>query len=181
MAKTQNTLVNGIAYSYVDMNIQITGLSAAAYAGGFTGFPIKSISYSSNQKKSANYENSKYATSYSFGKVEFSGTLTFTLDSLEFLRDAIYKLTANSRSILDLPPSDITITYSNKGKINIHTIKNVIFTTEGTSGSEGDDTFAVSCDFIASFINYGNPSELGLAAVAPAITAVLGTDNQITL
>jgi hypothetical protein len=181
MAKKQNTLINGIAYSYVDMSVSIAGVNPVLYAGGFVGIPVKSISYDSTQTKTANYENSKYATSYSYGKVEFAGSLTFTLDSLEFLRDRIYELTSSSRSILDLPACDITITYANKGKINVHTIKNAVFTTEKCSGSEGDATFAVSCDFIASFINYGDISSLGTAAVSAAIIKEATDDNQITL
>lgn len=178
MAKKQNTLINGIAYSYVDMSITIEGLGPSQYVDGFVGIPIQSISYSANQQKTANYANSKYATSYSYGKVEFSGSISFTLDSMEYLRDKIFENFAESRSILDLPASTITITFSNKGKTNVHSIKNVIFTTENTDGSEGDDQFSVSCDFIASFINYGDASTLGLGTVG-AVIATASPDNQL--
>jgi hypothetical protein len=179
MAKAQKTLINGVAYSYVDLSISFEGTTVAAYADGFKGIPIQSIDYSSTQQKTANYENSKYPTSYSYGKVEFTGSVTFTLDSIEFLRDRIFELTAESRSILDLPTGDLTLTYANRGKANIHTLKNVAFTTENTSGSEGDDTFAVSCDFIASFIQYGDPTNVKFIAIA-AVKEIAGSDNQIT-
>lgn len=179
MAKKQNTLINGVAYSYVDMSILFEGLPAQ-YLDGFVGIPIQSIDYNATQQKTANYENSKYATAYSFGKVEFSGSITFSLDSFEFLRDQIFDATDSySRSILDLPPVDITISYSNKGKANTHTIKNVIFTTENTSGSEGDDIFTVSCDFIASFIQYGDLTEVKTATIATGVKEVISGDNQI--
>lgn len=179
MAKKQNTLINGVAYSYVDMNFSIQGLESA-YADGFVGIPVQSIDYTASQQKTANYENSKYATSYSYGKIEYSGSVTFTLDSMEFMRDRIFEITGDSRSILDLPPSDITITYSNKGKLNIHTLKNVIFSTENLSGSEGDDMFTVSCDFIASFVQYGDVTS-GIGAVASLTKVINNNDNQVNL
>ena len=181
MSKKQNTLINGIAYNYVDMSVSFAGITVPAYAQGIVGIPVKNISYDATQSKTANYEYSKYATSYSYGKIEYKGTMTFTLDSLEFLRDRIFELFSGSRTILDLPACDVTITFANKGKINVHTLKNVIFTSEKTSGSEGDATFSVACDFLCSFINYGDPSALGLVAVTAAVVKEASGDNQVTL
>lgn len=173
MSKFQKTLVNGQAYSYVDMSFHIDGITDL---DGFVGIPIKSIDYNGNQQKSFIYENSKFATGVSYGKMEFSGSVSFTLDSFEFLRDRIFSYSGNiSRSILDLPPVDITINYVNRGKFNSHVIHNVVFTTENLSGAEGDDNFGVTCDFMASFINYGDNIQGG---VATFVNIINSDDNQ---
>jgi hypothetical protein len=178
MSKTQNTLINGIAYSYVDMSLTIGALYPLQIASGFNGIPIKSIDYSANQSKSFNYENSSYATSLSYGKHEYSGSIKFTLDSFEFLRDQLYTLYGGTRSILDLPASDINITFANKGKVNSHVLKYVVFTKESNSGSEGDAIFSVSADFICSYINFGDPSKLGAVAITQAVLSSQSIDNQ---
>lgn len=177
---TQKTLINGQAYSYTDISFEIVGVDAAP---GFVGIPIKSISYNSAQQKAMNYENSKYATSLSYGKKEFSGSVTFSLDSMELLRDAIFALGVRSRSITDLPATNIKITFMNKGKLNVHTIQFAAFLNENLSGAEGADQMEVSCDFIASYINYGLTTSFSAVSVSLDATNVLlnGNDNQGSL
>jgi len=174
---TQKTLINGQAYSYTDISFEIVGVDAVP---GFNGIPIKSISYNSTQQKAMNYENSKYATSLSYSKKEYSGSVTFSLDSMELLRDAIFSIGVTSRSITDLPATNIKVTFSNKGKINVHTIQFAAFTSEIFSGSEGADQMEVSCDFIASYVDYSSKSSYSGVSVAlnTANTLLNGDDNQ---
>ena len=160
------TLINGIAYSFVDITISIPGLSDILV--GFNGLPIKSISYNATQQKSMNYENSKYATSISLGKLTYTGNIGLTADAAEQFRDAVFSNFVEQRSIMAIPAININITFSNKGKINVTSIKNVAFTTENLTGAEGNDTIAVSCDFIASHIEFGG-------ATPPAVVFF---DNQ---
>ena len=173
------TLINGQAYNFVNVQLSIDGVSSIP---GFTGVHIKSISYNASQSKTANYENSMYATTYSYGKKEFSGSVTFTLDAAEFLRDAIFELGTNTRSLLDLPPTDFNIKFTNKGKFNSVKIRNVALKTENFSGSEGDATMGITCDFIASDIEYDKKTEL-LTAVLYETGAVIinQTDNQTAI
>ena len=174
--KDPNTLINGVAYNYADMAVQIGG--AELTYDGFAGQPVQSITYNKSVNKVAHYENSRYTTAYSYGKEEFSGNITFSLDSLEFLRDRIYSyLGDTSRSITDIPAIDITVTYRNEGKLTTHTIKNVTFTSEDHGGSEGDDMMTVSCDFIASYIVYGANGDT-LPQTAVAIIETNQEDNQ---
>lgn len=161
-----NTLINGIAYSFVDISISIGGLTPIV---GFNGVPIKSISYNAVQQKSMNYENSKYATSISLGKLTYTGNIGLTADAAEQLRDSVFNVFQVERSICSMPAVDVTITFSVKGKINVTILKNVAFTTENLTGAEGNDTIAVSCDFIASHIEFG-------ASVIPNPTVLF--DNQ---
>lgn len=176
MAQTQSTLINGQAYNFVDVQFQINGVSGVP---GFIGIPIKSISYKASQTKTALYENSKYATAYSYGKKEYSGTVTFTLDSMELLRDAIFALTASSRSITDLPATDVVITFVNKGKKNVHTIHMAAFTSEDFSGSEGDASMNVTCNFISPFIEYGDNNAIVASLVLDAANTIINdSDNQ---
>lgn len=161
----QKTLINGQAYSFVDAQFSIGNI---ALGTGFLGLPIKSISYNADQQKSMNYENSKYPTSYSLNKITTSGSVSFTLDTMEVLRDAIFDING-TRSIKSLAPTDIVLTFINKGKTNVHTIKSAIFSTENYSGSEGDDTMQITCDFIAANIDFGDKT---------VVTATVVTDNQ---
>lgn len=174
MAIQPRTLINGIAYSFVDISISIPGLSAPLV--GFKGLPIKSISYNATQQKTANYENSKYATSYSYGKMTYTGNIGLTADAAEQFRDAVFAIGLTERSITAMPAIDIAVTFSNRGKVNVTTIKNVAFTTENLTGAEGNDTIAVSCDFIASHIQF-NTSLTPQVAVSAAFD-VMGIDNQ---
>lgn len=174
------TLINGQAYSFVDVTFSISELIAVP---GFNGVPIKSISYNLNQTKTMNYENSKFPTSVSYSKVESTGSVTFTLDSAEMLRDAIFDAGVSERSIVACPATDITLKFFNKGKANTTTLYNVCFTTENMTGSEGDDTLAVTCDFICSHIGFGpkggssDITELVLGA-SKQVISFGGKDNQ---
>lgn len=155
---TPTTLINGQAYSFVDVTFDILNITEST---GFKGVPIKAISYNVGQQKTMNYENSKYPTSVSYGKITSTGSLTLTLDSAEILRDAIFSNGVRERSIVGCPSTDITLTFSNKGKLNTTTLHNVCFITENMSGTEGDDTLSVTCDFICSFIDFGGLSTIG--------------------
>lgn len=168
------TLINGQAYSFVDVTFDFGGLIAVP---GFNGVPIKSISYNVNQQTTANYENSKYTTSYSYGKMTYTGSVTFTSDSAELMRDAIYLLGVRERSIAACPAANLTLTFSNRGKINTTTIHNLKFTTENLSASEGDDTLQVTCDFIASFVDFGGISAT-TSVIATVINGGLDVINQ---
>lgn len=164
----QKTTVNGQAFSFVDIKVTIAELPFAA----FNGIPIKSISYNQSRQRVYNYENSKYPTSFSIGKATFTGSVTFTMDSFELLRAGITASTAGYTSITELPPINILIKYNNAGKSAATEIKGVLFTSENVSGSEGDDTFSISCDFVASDIFNG-------LEVTKAFTiATINLDNQ---
>lgn len=171
------TLINGQAYSFVDVSFDIAGITPIP---GFNGCPIKSINYNASQQKTANYENSKYATSYSYGKMTFGGSVTFTLDAAELIRDIIYIPAIRERSLVAMPSASITLTFSVKGKINKTKIHNVVFLNENLSGSEGDDQFTVTCDFLASNITYGDIGGVGhLATLAEGAADIINFgDNQ---
>jgi len=159
----QTTLINGQAYSFCDVNFGVGGIDSLP---GFVGIPIKSISYNVGQAKSMNYENSKYATSVSYSKMTYTGSVTFTLDTAELLRDSIFLLGIRERSIVAMPATNISLSFVNKGKANTTTLHNVIFTTENMSANEGDDQMVVTCDFLASFVDFGGES---------ITTSVIGT------
>ena len=174
---TPKTLINGQSYNFVDVTFDLGQLIAVT---GFNGVPIKSISYDVSQAKSANYENSKYSTSYSYGKMTYQGTVEFTLDTAELLRDSIFSLGIRERSIVSMPATNITLTFSNKGKVNTTTIHNVIFLNEKMSAAEGDEQLKVTCDFLASFIDFGpvgGVSVIGTLA-AGSLDIIHAGDNQ---
>lgn len=175
---TQRTLINGQAYSFCDVIFDFGNLGTLP---GFDGIPIKSITYNVSQQKTMNNENSKYATSVSYGKMTYNGSVTFTLDTAELFRDSIYKLGVRERSIVSCPAANITLTFINKGKVNVTTIHNVIFTTENFSASEGDDTLQVTCDYLASFVDFGGMSTISvIGTIVNNSTDILNSgDNQL--
>lgn len=160
MANQLGTLVNGQSYSFVNMTMQFSGVSDINPA--FAGLPFKSISWNINRSKQANFENSTYATSYSYGKIEVDGSITFTKDTLEMIREGLagaYPVIENKfteNSMVGLPAVDLIITYSVGGKANTVKLFYVTFTNEQHSGSEGDDQMNVTCDFIAARVSNSN-------------------------
>lgn len=175
MAKT---LINGQAYSFVDTTVDFGGLSVNS---SFNGLPIKSISYNVSQQKTMNFENSKYATSLSYGKMTYAGSLTLTLDTAELFRDSIFKLGVRERSIVACPASNLTIKFGNRGKVNATKLFNVVFLTENLSASEGDDTMQVTCDFICSFVDFGSTSLIKSVVgtiINDSLDSINSGDNQ---
>lgn len=146
---TQKTLINNQAFSFVDCSISI-GTLKPGVDFSYVGIPIKSISYNVSQQKTMNYENSKYPTTYSLGKVSVTGSVTFQKDTFEALKADISAQTAGGKGIHDMPPLTITLNFVVKAKAAQTIITNVLFTTENMSAAEGDDTIQVTCDFIAA-------------------------------
>lgn len=166
-----SALINGQAYNFIDMSLSIGGITTIP---GFTGLPIKGITYNTSRVKSANYENSRRATSYSYGIETVTGTLTLTADTAFYLKDAIFALGVTDRNLVSMPVVDITLSYINKGKSNVVVIKNVAFTTDNNGGSQGDDQMTTTADFIATEVKAG-----GVLATALTIASyVIDNDNQ---
>lgn len=149
------TLINGQAYSFVDASFKIAGVQLY---NTYDGVPFASIEYTNSQQKTFNYENSKRPTSVSYGKITCSGSITFHLDAVENLRETAFKM-FGSNSLTDLPNLECRIIFSNGGKRSVHTLRSMMFTEEGISGSDGDDVFTVTCPFVCAEISYGNAVE----------------------
>lgn len=151
------------------MTMQFSGVSDINPA--FSGLPFKAVSWNINRSKQANYENSTYATSYSYGKIEISGSITFTKDTLEMIREGLngaYPVIENKfveNSMVGLPAVDLVITYSVGGKANVVKLMYVTFTNEVHNASEGEDQMTVTCDFIAARVSNSNKFTLSQVAL----------------
>lgn len=169
---TPRTLINGQAYAYSDIQFRLMGLPAYE---GFNGIPIQGISFTENQPSDYHYENSRRPTAISYGNIEVNGSLTFTIDALETVRDRIFEFTGQSRSLVDLPPIDIYITFANAGKVNSIQILSAKLEGNDFSASSGDTMMQVTVPYRAAAITYGNLTvELAIAANQ----AINGNDNQ---
>lgn len=133
-------LVNGIAYSYVDIKVKIAGVEIPS---------VSKISYTEDQQKSNNYGTGDRPTSRGKGKIEPKANFEISMNDIEAMRDV-----APNGSLLKLPPFDIEISFLNEQKVVTHTIKNCEFTNDGVEAGVDDMDIKKSFDLTPSHILY---------------------------
>lgn len=137
----QNTpLINGIAYSYVDVKILI---------GGVTTPGVYKINYTEEQAKENNYGTGESPTSRGKGKKELKASIEISMNDVEAIRDA-----APNGSLLALPAFDILVNFLNSQKVVTHTLKNCEFLNDGVEAGVDDKDIKKSFDLILSEILY---------------------------
>lgn len=130
------TLINGKAYSYVD-------ITATALGGAFPG--MKTIDYEVIQEKPNNWGTSVEPVSRGKGKKDPSGSLQLSMNDIEALRDA-----APNGSLLDIPMFNLILVFGNPQKPVTHILENLEFTNDGGSGSEDDTDLVFTLNFVFS-------------------------------
>jgi len=138
MATPSIPLINGKAYSYVDVLIKIAGVLIPS---------VSKISYSEEQAKENNYGTGGRPTSRGRGKIEPKASIEISMNDVEALRDA-----APNGSLLALDPFDIEIHFLNTQKVVHHTLKNCEFTSDGVEAGTDDKDLKMSFDLILSHI-----------------------------
>lgn len=133
-------LVNGTAYSYVQCTAEAWGINIL-----FT-----ELNYKESQAKTNNYNNGKYASTRTYGKVEPTSN-SITLDKKQ--NDALRAIAPSRRALHSLPPTDFRVTYANAGEPpTTDIIKNFEFKDNGNEGSVDDDYMTTSLETIFSHI-----------------------------
>ncbi len=133
-------LVNGKAYSYVDIVVKIAGINTPS---------VSKISYTEEQQKENNYGTGSRPVSRGEGKIEAKASIEISMNDVEAIRDV-----APDGSLLRLPPFDIQVTFLNSSKVVTHTIKNCEFTSDGVEAGVDDKDIKTSFDLIPSHILY---------------------------
>ena len=134
------TLVNGRAFSYVDvtlaiLNVPIPGLSA--------------INYTEEQDKTNEFGTSNRPVARGVGAINASGSLEMSMNEVEALRDI-----APNGSLLLIPAFEIVIVFGNPGKIQRHVLEAAQFIDDGVEMAAGDTEIKRTFGLIISKIRY---------------------------
>lgn len=97
---TQECLVNGVAYSWVNITFPLFGRIVEG---------ITAISYKKKQEKVNNYGRGKKAVSRGRGKEEYEASITIEMKEAEWIK------TQANGSLLDLKPFDVPVVFSGDG------------------------------------------------------------------
>lgn len=134
------TLVNGRAYSYVDVTLAILNVPTPG---------ISAINYTEEQDKTNEFGTSTRPTARGRGVINASGSLEISMDEVEALRDV-----APSGSLLLLPAFDIVVVFGNPGKIQTHVLEAVEFLDDGVEMALGDTEIKRTFGLVISNIRY---------------------------
>jgi len=133
-------LVNGQAFDYS----QITPL--------YLGVPLvsmTSITYEETQEKVDNPGTGNRGISRGRADIKSTGSIELSMNDIEALRDI-----APQGSLLLLPATDFILVFGNPQNIQTHVLKNLEFTNDGGTGTQGDTDMKMTLNFIISNVIY---------------------------
>ncbi|MGJ1366046.1 hypothetical protein [Sphingobacterium spiritivorum] len=134
MAITQDCLINGDAYVWSHIDFPVFGTVIQG---------ITAISYKKKQEKTNNYGRGTEPTSRGRGKKEYEGSITVEMKEAEWLR------LAAGKSILDIRPFNIPVTFSGDGvNLTTHTLIACEFLENGIETEQGSTNILVTLPMI---------------------------------
>ena len=133
-------LVNGQAFDYA----QITPLYLSAPLVSMT-----SITYEETQEKVDNPGTGNRGISRGRADIKSSGSIELSMNDIEALREL-----APDGSLLLLPATDFLLVFGNPQNIQTHVLKNLEFTNDGGTGTQGDTDMKMTLNFIISNVVY---------------------------
>lgn len=129
------TLINGIEYSWSTITITVNGTPVAG---------ATSVNYTETRTKENIYGSGDKPVSRGRGNREYEGALTLLKSELEALKNS-----SPNRSVLDIPPFTITISFVPDGAQPVtEVLKYVEFTEQPFDGSQGDTSFELELPFV---------------------------------
>lgn len=131
-------LINGQAYSYVNIQVIVAGVPMPS---------ISSISYSETQEKPNNYGTGNLPVSRGRGAREFEGSIELAMNDVEALRAV-----TDDGSLLSIAAFDIIIKFGTGANTKLHTLKNVEFTSDSVDTSVGDTDTKYTLDIVMANI-----------------------------
>jgi hypothetical protein len=135
-------LINGIAYSWSDVNVNVLGVLVSG---------ISAINYEDEQEIEDNYGAGRMPVSRGYGEIKTTGSIT--LHSEEIV--ALQKVVPGGR-LQDIPPFDIPVTYlPASGVITTDILKNVQFKKNSRNPKQGDKKIEVEIPLAISHIQWG--------------------------
>lgn len=134
-------LINGIAYSWVNMIVNIFGVP---FAG------ITKLDYKVKQEKVNNYGQGDEPVARGYGKKEYEASMEVYFDELMRLVEA-----APGRNILQIPPFDIQVSFGGNGvAIRTNKIRAAEFTEAGLTAAQGDTKILTTLPLIIAGIEF---------------------------
>ena len=133
-------LINGQAFDYS----QITPL--------YLGVPLvsmTSITYEEVQEKVDNPGTGNRPISRGRADIKATGSMEISMNDIEALRNV-----ALGGSLLALPATDFILVFGNPQNIQTHILKNLEFTNDGGTGTQGDTDMKMTLNFIISNVIY---------------------------
>lgn len=133
-------LVNGQAFDYA----QITPL--------YLGVPLvsmTSITYEEVQEKVDNPGTGNRPISRGRADIKSTGSMEISMNDIEALREV-----APDGSLLLLPATDFILVFGNPQNVQTHVLKNLEFTNDGGTGTQGDTDMKMTLNFIISNVIY---------------------------
>lgn len=135
-------LINGTAYSFADIDINILG----AIVEGFTA-----ISYGVRRTKTNNYGRRELPTSRSRGNKEFEGSITLEMKEVQ----RIMALLPAGKDLTDIAPFPIIVSFVNDDNIQVnHKLLYCEFTEQMIDSSQNDPAVYCTCPLIIGQIIY---------------------------
>lgn len=134
-------LINGQAYSYVDITVNINGVIISG---------ITTIEYDETQERTNNYGTGTRPTSRGSGKIEPTCTMSIERGEYNALINA-----SPGHSLLNIPEFDVIVSYTPLNSIPVvDIIKNCRFLKNASGGSEGDTNIISELDLLPSHIEW---------------------------
>ena len=134
-------LINGQAYSWVDITVNLLGVPLAG---------ITAIKYEESGDPTNNYGAGRRPVSRGFGKIEATASMSIDRAELNALVAA-----APNKNLLDIPEFDIIVSYLPEGSApTTDIIKNVRFKNNTSGASEGDTNVIADLELVPSHIEF---------------------------
>ena len=141
MAVDNTPLINGQAYSWVDITVNILGVPLAG---------IMEISYEETGEIVNNYGAGRRPVSRGHGKIECTASISIDRAEYNSLIQA-----APGKNLMNIPEFDITVAYLPDGSApTADIIKNCRFKTNKSGGSEGDTNIVSELELVPSSVEW---------------------------
>lgn len=133
-------LINGQAFDYSQIIPVYLGVPLVS---------MTSITYEETQEKVDNPGTGNRGISRGRADIKSTGSIELSMNDIEALREV-----APEGSLLLLPASDFILVFGNPQNIQTHILKNLEFTNDGGTGTQGDTDMKMTLNFIISNVIY---------------------------
>jgi len=141
MANNIIPLINGKAYEYADITVNILGVPF---------LEVTSIEYGEVANIENIYAAGRYPIARGHGTVEVAGKITILMGDVQNL----VSVAPNGR-LHDIPEFDIIVTFTDVNLIPVtHKVRNVRFKNNMVSSSTGDTSIPIELEIIPSHIEF---------------------------
>jgi len=141
MAQNITPLINGKAYEWADIIVNILGNPV---------FGITAVEYGETQQMENIYAAGSQPIRRGYGRVEMNAKITMLMESLEPLQDA-----APNGKLNQIPEFDLVVTYLDTNLVTrTHILRNCRFMNNARVVAEGDTSIPVELDLLISHVDW---------------------------